>query len=94
MARYIYRKVSFYLLILRGILLSYFSFHLINILYKKQLSCNYLAVVIIIITHGQQFVVLNSSFEELLEDIKVGVLERRKTSNFVLYSHESTGQLH
>ena len=48
----------------------------------------------IIITHGQQFVVLNSSFEELLEEIKVGVLERRKTSNFVLNSHESTGQLH
>ena len=29
-----------------------------------------------------------------LEEIKVSMLERRKTSNFELYSHENVGQLH
>ena len=29
-----------------------------------------------------------------LEEIKVSLLERRKTSNFVLYSLENVGQLH
>ena len=29
-----------------------------------------------------------------LQEIKVSMLERRKISNFVLYSHENVGQLH
>ena len=29
-----------------------------------------------------------------LEEIKVSMLEKRKTSNFELYSHENVGQLH